>query len=123
MKSDPRSLTLAEFIKIFRDRYVYKDANGATLIAMTSNEGLLLSKYLYQGIADCAVEVGDETGGLPDLEESLERYAERNIKEINLKLVATDEELLSLGTFLMRGVAAVFLTLEGAHAHERTYCC
>lgn len=124
MKIYPRSLELAEFIKIFRDRYVYKDANGSTLIAMTSNEALLLSKYLFRGIAESAEDVGPAGTGEPlDLGESLERFAELNIRETNLELLATDEDLRSLGAFLMQGLAAVFLTLEGAHAHERAYSC
>lgn len=121
MKNYPKSLEFAEFIKTFRDRYVYEGANGLTLIAMTSDEALLLSKYLYRGIAEWAAAPGDGTGEPPDLSESLERFARRNIRETTLELMATDEDLRSLGVFLIRGLAAVFLTLESAHG--RAYCC
>lgn len=124
MKSYPRSMKLAEFIKTFRDHYVYEGANGLPLIAMTSNEALLLSKYLFRGIiVEGAAVPADGTVEPPDLGESLERFAKLNIRETNLKLLATDEDLRSLGAFLAQGLAAVFLTLENAHAHERAYGC
>lgn len=119
MKSYPSNLEFVEFVRIFRDRYVYEDVNGSTLIAMTSDEALLLSKYLFRGIVDWPADAASGTGETPDLSESLEGFAKRNIRETNLELRATDEDLRSLGVFLMRGLAAVFLTLE--NAHERAY--
>jgi hypothetical protein len=124
MMSYPRNIEFAEFIKIFRHRYVYEDTDGHTLIAMTSDEALLLSKYLFRGIADWAPDAGPAgTGGLPGLGEHLDRFAERNIRQTDLELRVTDEDLRSLGAFLARGLAAVVLTLESAHAHEGAYCC
>jgi len=114
----PKNLEFKEFIKIFRDRYAYEGPNGLTLIAMTSNEALLLSKYLFRGIVESATS---GTGGPPDLGESLERFADRNINETDLELLATDEDLRSLGAFLMRGLVAVYLTLESAHG--KAYSC
>jgi hypothetical protein len=114
----PKNLEFKEFIKIFRDRYAYEGPNGLTLIAMTSNEALLLSKYLFRGIVESAAS---GTGGPPDLGESLERFADQNINETDLELLATDEDLRSLGAFLMRGLAAVYLTLESAHG--KAYSC
>jgi hypothetical protein len=125
MKSHRGKLEFAEFIKIFNDRYVYQDADGLTLIAMTSDEALLLSKYLFRGIVDWAADAGPAgTAELPDLGESLQGFARRNLRETKrgtkLELRVTDEDLRSLGAFLAQGLAAVFLTLESAH--ERAYC-
>jgi len=120
MKSYPRNLEFAEFIRIFRDRYAYEGGNGLTLIAMTTDQALLLSKYLFRGIVDWTPPaIG--TDGLSDLGASLERFAERNIREMNLELKVSEEDLRALGVFLMRGLVAVFLTLESSH--ERVYCC
>jgi len=121
MMSYPRNIEFAEFIKIFRHRYVYEDADGHTLIAMTSDEALLLSKYLFRGIADWVPDAASGTGGPPDLGEHLDRFAKRNIRQTNLELRVTDEDLRSLGAFFARGLAAVVLTLESAH--EGAYCC
>ena len=126
MKSHRRKLEFAEFIKIFRDRYVYQGADGLTLFAMTSDEALLLSKYLFRGVVDWAADAGPAgTGELPDLGESLQGFARRNIRKTNsgtnLELRVTDEDLRSLGVFLAQGLAAVYLTLESAHG--KAYCC
>jgi len=125
MKSHRRKLEFAEFIEIFRYRYVYQGAEGLTLIAMTSDEALLLSKFLFRGIVDWAADAGPAgTGEMPDLGESLQGFARRNLKETKrgtkLELRVTEEDLRSLGAFLVQGLAAVFLALESAH--ERAYC-
>lgn len=117
----PEILEFRDFIKIFRDRYAYEGPNGLTLIAMTSNEALLLSRYLFRGIVESAADAATGTGGPPDLGESLERFADLNIKQADLELLATDEDLRSLGAFLARGLAAVYLTLESAHG--KAYSC
>jgi hypothetical protein len=117
----PKKLEFREFVKIFKERYVYQGPNGLTLIAMTSNEALLLSKYLFRGIVESSDDAAHEAASLPGLGESLERFADRNIKETDLELLATDEDLRSLGAFLMRGLVAVYLTLESPHG--KAYCC
>ncbi len=122
MMSYPK-LEFAEFVRIFRERYVYEDGDGHTLIAMTSGEALLLSKYLFRGIADWAPETVSGNGGAPDLGEHLDRFAQRNIRRTDVELRVTDADLRALGAFLARGLAAVFLTLENAHAYEAAYSC
>jgi hypothetical protein len=126
MKSHRRKLEFAEFIKLFRDRYFYEAPDGLMLIAMTSDEALLLSKYLFRGVVDWAAEAGAAgTGELEDLGESLQRYAGRNLGKTdsgtNLELMVAEEDLRSLGAFLAQGLAAVFLTLESGHG--KAYCC
>ena len=128
MKSYPNSLKFAEFITIFRERYVFEGVDGRPLIAMTSNEALLLSKYLFRGIinwkadpingAEGRAEGGTEGGTeeAPNLGESLERFAERNAGEALLDVNATEEDLRALGAFLVRGLVGVFLTLDRAQA-------
>src|SRR5262245_66423319 len=89
MKGYPNNLKFSEFITIFRERYVFEGVDGRPLIAMTSHEALLLSKYLFRGIIDWkashinGTEGGIETGTeeASDLGESLERFAERNAGE------------------------------------------
>jgi hypothetical protein len=136
MKSYPNSLKFAEFITIFRERYVFEGVDGRPLIAMTSREALLLSKYLFRGIiawkadpingAEGGAEGGPEGGaeggteggteGASNLGESLERFAERNAGEALLYVNATEEDLRALGAFLVRGLVGVFLTLDRAQA-------
>jgi hypothetical protein len=120
MKSYPNNLKFAEFITIFRERYVFEGFDGCQLIAMTSHEALLLSKYLFRGIIDWEAAPGSETeGGTGEssgLGESLERFAERNAGEESLDVNATEEDLRALGAFLVRGLVGVFLTLDRARA-------
>jgi hypothetical protein len=112
MKGSPQHIKFAEFIKIFRDRYVYKGGDGPAVFAVTSNEALLLSKYLFAGIIDLAPTAVSEVGGPSGLVECLERCALQNVGRLELKVHATDEELQALGTFLVRGLVGVFLVLD-----------
>lgn len=121
MKAYPQNLELVEFINIFRERYIVEGSNGFRLVVMTNEELLWLSKYLYSGIMDWKVAAMNGTRGQSDLGKSLERFASRNAVETGLDVIATEEELRALGVFLVRGLAEVFLVLEGMD--ERTHCC
>jgi hypothetical protein len=122
MKGYPNNLKFAEFITIFKERYVFEGVDGRPLLAMTSHEALLLSKYLFRGIIDWKANPVHETGetggaeGAPDLGESLERFAERNAGEALLSVNTTEEDLQALGAFLVHGLVGVFLTLDRARA-------
>jgi hypothetical protein len=121
MKAYPQNLELVEFINIFRERYIVEGSNGFRLVVMTNEELLWLSKYLYSGIMDWKTAAMNGTRGPSDLGKSLERFASRNAVETGLDVIATEEELRALGVFLVRGLAEVFLVLEGMD--ERTHCC
>jgi hypothetical protein len=121
MNVNPQNLELVEFIKIFRERYFIEGGDGFKLVVMTNDELLLLSKYLYSGIMDSRVAAMSGTRAPSDLGKSLERFARRNAVEMGLDVIATEEELRALGVFLVRGLAEVFLVLEGMD--ERTFCC
>jgi hypothetical protein len=116
MKCYPNNLKFAEFITIFKERYVFEGGDGRPLIAMTSQEALLLSKYLFRGIIDWKASPIDGTGVASDLRESLESFAERNAGEAPLSVNATEEDLRALGAFLVRGLVGVFMTLDRKQA-------
>jgi hypothetical protein len=116
MKGYPNNLKFAEFITIFKERYVFEGVDGRPLLAMTSHEALLLSKYLFCGIIDWKANPSDGTEEASDLGESLERFAERNAGEALLSVNTTEEDLRALGAFLVRGLVGVFLTLDRAQA-------
>ncbi|MGH9754599.1 MAG: hypothetical protein ACREA2_17625 [Blastocatellia bacterium] len=115
MKSYLTSLEFTQFVRIFKDRYVFEDG-GHSLIAMTTTEALLLSKYIFSGIVDWTPPLVNGTGGKSNLGESLERSSLRNTAGTNLIVRATEEEMQALGAFLVRGLVGVFLTLEQAGA-------
>jgi hypothetical protein len=116
MQGYPNNLKFADFITIFRERYVLEGVDGRPLIAMTSHEALLLSKYLFRGIIDWKAGPIDGSEGASGLGESLERFAKRNAGEGSLDVNATEEDLRALGAFLVRGLVGVFLTLDRAQA-------
>jgi hypothetical protein len=98
----PENPEFREFMEVFRNRYVVESEDGQRLIAMTSEEALLLSKYLFRGIIDWIAIPADETGLQPSLEESLEQFSARNAGEPNLKVRINEEDINALGMFLVR---------------------
>lgn len=119
MNNYPQNLEFTEFLEIFKERYVFETDDGHSLIAMTTGEGLLLSKYLFRGImewtaASSPAGPAHETGGPSSLGESLERYAERSAAELNLEVRINEEDLRALGMFLVQGLVGVIMTLDQA---------
>ncbi len=101
-----------EFMEVFRNRYVVESEDGQRIIAMTSGEALLLSKYLFRGIIDWIATPANETAGQLSLGESLEQFAARNAEEPNLNVRITEEDLNALGMFLLHGLVGVILTVD-----------
>lgn len=119
MNNYPQNLEFTEFLEIFRKRYVFETDDGRPLIAMTTGEGLLLSKYLYRGIMEWTATSNPsgpahETGGPSSLGECLERYAARSAAELNLEVRINEEDLRALGMFLVQGLVGVIMTLDQA---------
>ncbi|MCI0389668.1 MAG: hypothetical protein MOB07_13025 [Acidobacteria bacterium] len=115
----PKNLEFTEFLEIFRDRYVFENDDGRPLIAMTTGEGLLLSKYLFRGIMEWTATsnpAGAVIGnvGPSSMGEFLERFAARSAGEANLEVRITEEDLRALGKFLLQGLVGLILTLDQA---------
>lgn len=111
-----QQIEFKEFLRIFSDRYVYDSGDGRQLMAMTTNEGLLLSKYLFRGIIDWMMVPASKSDNQSSLGDSLGQFAAQNVGETNLNVMATEEDLQALGMFLLQGLVGLALTLDQAPA-------
>jgi hypothetical protein len=112
MNSYPENPEFREFMEVFRNRYVVESEDGQRVIAMTSEEALLLSKYLFRGLIDWMATPKSETTSQLSLGKSLKQFAARNAEEPNLNVRITEEDLNALGMFLLQGLVGVILTVD-----------
>ncbi len=115
MNSYPENPEFREVMEVFRNRYVVEGEDGQRLIVMTSEEALLLSKFLFRGIIDWIATPKNESASQLSLGESLEQFAAHNAEEPNLDVRITEEDLNALGMFLLQGLVGVILTLDQSH--------
>jgi hypothetical protein len=112
MRSYPRNLKLDEFARIFRRRYVVDDGDGLRTVTLSKDELLFLSQILYSGIIDWTEAPANGAGVLPDLGETLEQFTNERWMGGSINVTATEEDLIALGAFVVRGLVDVLMTAD-----------
>lgn len=105
---------LTNFLEGFTNHYTNKTTCGAEVM-VTEDEFKALSEFLVSGIVDW-VEVTDsgEMMDRPALGEFLEDFAEQYLgaSDVGMAVQVTEEEMIGLGLFLVRGFVGWVLRLD-----------
>ncbi len=104
MSSPAISLKLSELKIIFGGRYVVDGADGPEIVSPPLEELLFFSLHVFGGIF----------GGLlqSDVPESLEQYSRLHEMGPQPKVIATDEEKLAVGAFVIDAFAFLFTAAD-----------
>lgn len=104
MSNPMNSFKLTELRKIFEGRYVVEDADGLSIVTPPLEDLLFFSTYIFRGIFGGIME--------SDVLESLEQYARLHAMGSQPRVIATDEEKLAIGMFVIDAFAFVFTTAD-----------
>ena len=104
----PRTLKLAEFVRMFDKRYVVDAGDGIRVLSLPEEDVLFLISYIYSGIINSTVAPRNGVGSLTDLVESQGPFTEQHDMGLGLKVTATEADLKAIGMLFVNGLANVF---------------